>query len=641
MCGIVAAFQRSGEPVDPELVVAMRDSLTHRGPDDAGLMVDGSAGLGHRRLSILDLSPAGHQPMCNEDGTLWLVFNGEIYNFVELRSELRSRGHEFRSRTDSEVILHLYEEKGDRCVEDLVGMFAFVIWDRRTGEVFAARDRIGIKPLYYVDGPDWFLCASEIKALVTHPVVSPVVDLEGLADYLFVGHTLGAKTMFAGISELPPAHCMTLAGGRLHVREYWSPRYEYEWNRGHDQVVDELAVLLDDAVRIHCRSDAALGCHLSGGLDSSIVTALAVRHRGSVSSFSIRFTDVRFFDEGSHARTVARHLGTAHVEDFPGPDELLAVYAALVWHQDVPVHDAAGYTYFAASRLASEHVKVALTGHGGDEIFGGYPAQFQAAFGSTATFDQSAAIAGPSLSRAARVRRVLRREGVTGLLRRLRNRMPMARGETLGDTWVRLHCSLEPSVNPGLDSRFRSRLAGYSPRCAYLQPLIDAPTDQRLDQLLHHDLRVYLPSLLHKEDRASMSVSLESRVPLLDHRVIDFLGTVPPEQKVPGLLSKALLRSVARPLIPATVVERRDKLSFPSPENHWLVAGRLPLVDAVLREERSLERGVFRADDLRSLQLEPDLRLAAFNIELWFRLFIDRDPAWLALARAGPGAARP
>jgi asparagine synthase (glutamine-hydrolysing) len=632
MCGIVATYRRSGSPVEASMVIAMRDALRHRGPDDEGLLVDGNVGLGHRRLSILDLSPAGHQPMTNEDGTLWLVFNGEIYNYVELANGLRARGHQFHSHTDSEVILHLYEEEGESCLRHLNGMFAFVIWDRRSDTIFAARDRLGVKPLHYYDGPDWFLCASEIKALLAHPAVPVAPDWEGLADYLFVGHTLGAKSLFAGIRQLPPGHFLTLRGNCLEIREYWVPEYRYAWDRTLDHVVTDLSDLLDDAVRIHCRSDAALGCHLSGGLDSSLVTALAERHRGRLETFSIRFADGGFFDESRHARTVARHLSTQHWEDTPSADDLMAGYATRMWHQDLPMPNAAGFTYYSASRLAARHVKVALTGHGGDEAFAGYPAQFQAAFGSTSMFDLSRTDSqSVPIGHFARLRRVLRREGGRGVLARLARRYRRGPAPGLGDLWIELHCDPDPSVNPDLDRRFRAALAGYTPRRDYLAPLEEAPTDEVLDQVLHHDLRVFLPSLLHHEDRASMAVSLESRVPLLDYRLIEFLATVPPAQKVAGQVPKALLLAVAKPLLPASIIERRDKSPFPSPERSWLHTGKLPKIDQVLGEERSLDRGVFAPDVLRRGELDARARFVAFNVELWFRLFIDRDPAWLGL----------
>lgn len=633
MCGIVAAFNRLGGKVDRAELVAMREELHHRGPDDEGLLLDGAVGLGHRRLSIVDLSPAGRQPMANEDGTVWLIFNGEIYNYVELATRLRARGHRFRSHTDSEVILHLYEEEGEACLQHLNGMFAFVIWDRRTGSLFAARDRIGIKPLHYFENPEWFLCASEIKALLAHPAVEPRPDHEGIADFLFAGHTLGHKTFFRGIRQLPPGHCLTLADGKLTVREYWAPVHRYDWNRSAARVSSDLMDLLDDAVRIQCRSDAPLGCHLSGGIDSSVVTALAMRHHQPLKTFSIRFEGGSYYNEWIHARAVARHLGTDHREDTPGSDDLLLLYPRLMWHQNVPIPDASGFTYYAASRLAARHVKVVLTGHGGDEIFAGYPAQFKAAYGSTAMFDFSSQPRSISPTARTRFRRVFRREGIGGVLKRIGRRLAPKPPTDLSSLWIALHCGPDPNTDPRLDRRFRAALAGYSPRKEYVAPFEQSQTDQPLDRALYHDLRVYLPSLLNKEDRASMSLSLESRVPLLDHRLIEFLATVPPSQKVPGLLPKALLREVGRPRLPASVVGRRDKIPFPSPEAEWLNSGQLPLIDAVLREERTLDRGVFAPDELREPGLGAQMRFSVFNIELWFRMFIDRDPYWLGLAK--------
>ena len=632
MCGIVAAYRKDGGPVDESIVVRMRDALRHRGPDDEGVLIDQGIGLGHRRLSIVDLSSAGHQPMCNEDGSVWLVFNGEIYNYVELAAWLQSRGHQFRSHTDSEVILHLYEETGEACVHQLNGMFSFVIWDRRARTIFAARDRVGIKPLHYYDSPDWFLCGSEIKALLVHPSVSATPNKAGLADFLFAGHALGSKTLFEDIRQLPPASYLTVSDGKLRVREYWTPEYSYAWDRSDKAVVDDLSALVNDSVRIQCRSDAALGCHLSGGLDSSLVTALATRHRAQLDSFSIRFNASAFFDESSHARAVSSYLGTHHREYGPGPDDLLGTYATRMWHQESPMPNAAGFTYYSISRLAARHVKVALTGHGGDEIFAGYPAQFQAAFGSTSMFDFSGQPRDIELGRLANIRRMLRREGIGGLGRRVANRFTRTRPTALSDLWIALHCGPDPATNTALDRRFRASLAGYTPRHDYLAPFDSARTDQTLDRLLHHDLRVFLPSLLNHEDRASMTVSLESRVPLLDHRIIEYLATVPPAQKVSGMLPKALLRAVGRPLLPAGVVDRRDKVPFASPERVWLHEGRLPAINALLREERALDRGIFSPDELRRGALEPTTQFAAFNMELWFRLFIDRDPHWLELA---------
>jgi asparagine synthase (glutamine-hydrolysing) len=625
MCGIVAVHSRSGKCIDSAVVRVMRDALHHRGPDDEGLLLDNETALGHRRLAIVDLSDAGRQPMPNEDESLWLIYNGEIYNYVELAAELRSKGHRFRSETDSEVILHLFEEEGAACVKRLNGMFAFVIWDRRRRTLFMARDRIGIKPLYYYTDDDWFLCASEVKALLAHPAVQPRPDIQGLADYLYAGFTLGEKTMIAGVRQLPPGHTLEMIGDHVVSKEYWSLNYAYRPDRSFKRTVADLSDLLDDAARIHCRSDADLGCHLSGGLDSSLVTTLATRHRAGMKTFSIRFDGGEYFDETEHACAVSRQLATEHFVEAGSAVDLDQHYLSLLWHQDQPMPDASGYSYYAISRLAARHVKVALTGHGGDEIFAGYPAQFALAFGSTAMFDLSKRTEAAEPAWYTRAREAFASEGVAGLVARVGRRLVRTRPEGLSDTWAALHCGHDPSRDVRLDKRFRDALSGYSPHDEYVTPLICAPTDDVLDKALHHDLRVYLPHLLHKEDRASMAVSLESRVPLLDHRVVEFLATVPTEQKVAGMLPKALLRAVARPMLPESILQRRDKSPFPSPERQWLSAGRLPLLDAVLSEERTLDRGIFSPDALRRGNLSPGSRIAALNIELWFRLFIDQD----------------
>ena len=371
----------------------MRDVLIHRGPDDAGLHIDGAVGLGHRRLSIVDLSTAGHQPMANEDGSIWLVFNGEIYNYVELASGLRARGHTFRSATDSEVIIHLYEEQGPRCLQSLNGMFAFVLWDSRTRTMFAARDRVGIKPLYYYLDDRLFACASEVKALHAHPDIPTAVDYQGLADCLFTVAPLGEKTLFAGVRQLPPAHMLTLSASGGRIERYWDVQYRYQAGRSRQQIVGEVTELIDDAVRIHCRSDAAVGCHLSGGLDSSLVATLGARHRDGLEAFSVRFGESAFYDELQYASAVAEALGARHHVITPEVGDWASMLGQLTWHQEFPSPDAGGFSYFSVSRLAAHCVKVALTGHGGDEVFGGYPWQFQTTFGSTAMFDLPSGLA--------------------------------------------------------------------------------------------------------------------------------------------------------------------------------------------------------------------------------------------------------
>jgi asparagine synthase (glutamine-hydrolysing) len=613
----------------------MRDILIHRGPDDAGLHIDGAVGLGHRRLSILDLSAAGHQPMSNEDGSVWLVFNGEIYNYVELTSVLRGRGHTFCSTTDSEVILHLYEEEGPRCLQSLNGMFAFVLWDSRMQTMFAARDRIGIKPLYYYLKDGLFACASEVKGVLAHPEIQTAVDYQGLADYLFAGAPLAHKTLFAGIQQLPPAHMLTLSASGLSIKRYWDVSYRYQAGRITRQIVADLSDLIDDAVRIHCRSDAAVGCHLSGGLDSSLVSSLAARHRGGMEAFSVRFGESAYYDETEYASAVAQTIGARHQIVTPDARDLMSLLGPLTWHQDFPMPSAGGFSYFCVSRLAAGSVKVVLTGHGGDEVFGGYPAQFQATFGTTGMFDLSKRPPAENATVGQRLARLMRRQGLLGIAHRLLRRPKHP--ESLEALWIKLHCGADPARNPLLHPALARMFGDYSPSHDYLQPLVEAPTDQTFDRCLYHDLVSYLPHLLMKEDRASMAVSLESRVPLLDYRIIEYMATVPPEDKVPRRVPKALLREVAAPHLPAYVLRRNDKTPFPVPLREWIANQLTPQIRALLGSEISLERGIFNPRVLRDPGLSPGEMLAMLNVEIWFRVFIDRDPDWLS---AGPGAVR-
>ena len=634
MCGIVAVLKFGDAAVDEGVLTRMRDSMYHRGPDDAGLYVRGRVGLGHRRLSILDLSPAGHQPMCNEDGSIWLVFNGEIYNYVELAADLRQRGHQFRSQTDSEVILHLYEELGERCVDELNGMFAFALWDARKRLLFGARDRFGIKPFHYYLDERQFICASEMKAILEDPQIRRAPDPRGIADYLFAGAPLAGKTFYAAISELPPGHVIVVRDGQATISEYWDVHYAYR-HYSPGAVADELYALLDHSVEIHCRSDAPVGCHLSGGLDSSTVVSFAARHLDALKTFSIRF-DVGgyYYDETRYAKLVADAVGAEYVELTATYSELARLYPSLLWHMDQPAAGGgdAGFSYYTAARLAAEHVKVTLTGHGGDEIFAGYPAQFETAFGDARGFDLSSRPQNRP-SAMARLLRASRAEGFAGIARRLARRASVTASAGPDDLWIRLHCGTAPQQTPFLHPRFISALGGYTPREDYLKPFRASDSRELLDRCLYHDLRVYLPQLLHKEDRASMAVSIESRLPLLDYRIVELLATVSPDQKVPRRIPKALLRESAARRLPAEVVERRDKVPFAPPMHEWASGPLQPLIRKVVYAPQCLERGVFNPDAIRGDHLSAQELITLLNIELWFRIYIDQDTHWNDQAR--------
>ena len=628
MCGIVGIVRADGAPVSGSLLDGMRDSLVHRGPDDAGTYLKGPVGLGVRRLSVLDPTPSGHQPMGNHDGTVWIVFNGEIYNYVELAQELRSLGHRLVSQSDTEVLLHLYEQFGKDCIHQLNGMFGFAIWDSKERTLFAARDRLGIKPFFYHHSADRFMFASEVKALLHADASLRRPDHQALADYLFLGAPLRTKTGFSGISQLEAGHWLTWRDGQLSVSRYWDVAYRYDDPSREADLMAELAWVVDDAVRIHSRSDVPLGSHLSGGLDSSAVASHATRHIRPLTTFSIRFDDAPYYDESEHARTVAAHIGSNHVEEVGHARDLGGSLPALIYHMDFGLPAAGAFGYFAVSRLARRHVKVALTGHGGDEVFAGYPKYFDTAFGSTAMFDLSGRpVEGPSPVE--RVRTVLRREGVPGLVKRLGLRL-QRRPSSFEDRWVS-YCGSEPMNHPMLHRRFVEGLGGYSPREVYLQSFQEAGTSDILDKCLYHDLHVYLPQFLALEDRMSMAVSLESRVPLLDHRIVELMGRIPSSLKVSGRQPKRLLKEIARPLLPESILERRDKRPFPIPHGRWF-AGELSAVKDILRSPACLDRGIFDPDRLRENNLSADAVWPIINLELWFRIFIDRDPYWVEQA---------
>jgi asparagine synthase (glutamine-hydrolysing) len=645
MCGIVAAINFDRTAVDSRRLAVMRDMLHHRGPDDEGLYVDGPVGLGHRRLSIIDLSETGHQPMSNEDGSVRVVFNGEIYNYLELTQALKAKGHRFSSSSDTEVILHQYEEEGEDCVNRFNGMFSFVLWDRRRRRLFAARDRMGIKPLYYYLSPTKLILASEIKAILEDPDVPRALDSQALADYMFCGRALRGKTMFRNIREVEPGHWLSvdLETGRPVIRKYWQLHYNYDRSRSDEAVKEELLYRLDESVKIHCRSDAALGSHLSGGLDSSTVAALAARHREGLKTFSIRFTEQGFLDETHFAKDVARHVGAEYCEGEPNPMDMASRLPYLLWHMDVPMASQGGFAYFTASQLAQRHVKVSLTGHGGDELFAGYPAQFQASFGHTDMFarqNYSQRVAKAPIERS--LVKSLLGPGMVGLCKSVKEQL-FTPERTLQDIWIKLHCNQWPKGNPVFQTDFMKGLDGYTPADDYSKPFQETDTDQVLDQCLYHDLVTYLPSLLHLEDRVSMALSIESRVPLLDYRIAEFLATVPPEQKVRGLVPKHLLRQVASELLPKGVWNRKDKCNFPVPDNFWMSREMKEFTESVLIAPESRQRGIFKPETLKQACHYGNMTWPLVNVELWFKIFIDRDPNWtdrIALhttAQAGSG----
>jgi asparagine synthase (glutamine-hydrolysing) len=639
MCGVLAVLNYDGVRVDRDLLLRMRDTMFHRGPDGEGIYLNGPVGLAHRRLAVIDLSDSGRQPMTNEDGTVFLVFNGEIYNYIELREELIKKGHRFSSTSDTEVIIHQYEEDGELCVEKFNGMFSFILWDETKQKLLAARDRLGIKPLYYYVDHQKIILASEMKAIVEDPGVPRRPDFQGIADYFYAGRPLGNKTLFQNVKELEPGYLMSIdkSAGHLQIKKYWDVSYNYNYARTEDDLRDQLFSLLSDSVKVNCRSDASLGCHLSGGLDSSVIVALSAKYRKDLQAFSIKFAEGRYYDETPYAKIVAGHVGAGYHESFPSKQEMAALLPFLIWHMDAPMVAPGGFGYFAVSQLASRFVKVALTGHGGDELFGGYPAQFKAAYNNTDMFALHPHTSGPGTSSVMkRVGRLFNRNPL-GIFRSVKGRF-LNEEQTFENKWIQFHCSGSVDQGEIFQKNFTGSLFDYSSRVDYLKPFGEVTTDQIFDKCLYHDQRVYLPSLLHMEDRLSMSLSLESRVPLLDHRLVEFLATVPPEQKIKGMQPKYLLRQAASAVLPEEIWARKDKFPFPIADDFWSSKEFIEMAEKILLSPESMDRGVFKPEALkaacRSTPHYNRRNWAILNTELWFKVFIDQNSFWLSQVKS-------
>jgi asparagine synthase (glutamine-hydrolysing) len=566
MCGIVAALNTSGEPMAAALVDRMRDTLAHRGPDDAGAHVDGPIGLGHRRLAILDLSPLAHQPMSNEDGSVWLVFNGEIYSYLELREKLQASGHRFRSDTDSEVIVHLYEERGLDCVDELRGMFAFVVWDAKQQRLLAACDRLGKKPLYHTLAGDTLLVGSEIKALLEHPEVRRCPDRAALHRYLALQYVPAPSTAFAGVHRLPPGHRLVWERGALKIDRYWRPRYVPKRAVREEAAVEELSHLLQESVRIRLRSDVPLGLLLSGGLDSSVIAAIAARLTPRLHTFSIGFPE-QGYDEAPFARMVARHLGTVHHELEVRPD-ILGILPKLVHHYDQPFADPAALPTFALCQMTRGQVTVALNGDGGDELFAGYPryrgADYWRAFRQLPRFARESRL----WFQAARTLRGL---GLAGRATRLENLRNWG-SESLEDHYLRVMSRFSPEWLTALYSDGMRVAVSDDDPFADMRRAFSVAREEGLgpvDTLLSVDCATYLPDcLLTKVDVASMAFGLEVRSPLLDHVLFEYVARLPEDLKLRGRVSKYLLRRVAAPLLPPAILQRK-KAGFGTPLASW------------------------------------------------------------------------
>ena len=557
MCGIAGIATRDGlRPGDQRLAARMLACLAHRGPDDHFTRGDDKAWLGASRLSIIDIE-GSRQPLTDESGLILASQNGEIYNYVELRADLERRGHTLTTAGDTETIVHLYEEYGPRFVEHLRGMFAIAIWDGRVGRLVLARDRLGKKPLYWRLAAGRLTYGSELKSIMQDPDLERVIDREALDLFLQHQYVPSPWTILKGVSKLPPASVLTWDGGEPHIERYWSPSYEPKDVRPHEELVEEGLSLIREAVRLRLRSDVPVGVFLSGGMDSSVVTALmAEQSVEPVRTFSIGFED-QSFDELGYARAVADRYGTVHSEEIVSLDAI-ELLPHLAEHYDEPFADSSAVPTFRVSQLAARHLKVVLTGDGGDETFGGY-----SRYRVNGIFGTLDLVPTPLLVAAARAGRLVTRP--LGPQSRTQRRLRIAEGlfgHSPDERYVAQMTSIASDTRGRL-MRDRNGTARY-----LLDVLRAGPTDP-IDRLLRADLLTYLPEdLLVKMDRATMANSLEARSPLLDHKLVEFVARLPVENKIDGKTTKVLLRAIAKRLMPAAHIDR-PKMGFAAPIGEW------------------------------------------------------------------------
>jgi len=624
MCGIAGKFNFDpANPVDRERLSAMTSVIAHRGPDADGFYVADGIGLGHRRLSIIDLS-TGDQPLANEDGTIWIVFNGEVYNFAEIRAELEAHGHWFRTHSDTEVIVHAYEQWGDRAVDRFRGMFAFALWDEPKRRLLLVRDRIGVKPLYYSPTAAGVTFGSEIKALLEDPDVPRGWSPEALDEYLALQYVPSPQTMYSGIFKLPAAHLLVAERGRVSVRRYWDLAFTGDGDPSREtQYLAQLEALVAESVRLRLISDVPLGAFLSGGIDSTAVVAAMADACGPdrVVTTSVGF-DEHAFNELEHARTVARHLGVRQHEKIVKPD-VADLLPKLAWHLDEPFADSSAVPTYYMSKAAREHVTVALSGDGGDELWAGC-ARHRVEQWEAAARQWLGPTAGGIAGRVA-ARLPL---GVKGA-RSLRH-LALSPAEAC----ARKHAYglFESGVRGSLYAGdFAREVRDADPFAGFRLAYHSCPSHDPLDRALYVDVKTYLiDDIMTKVDKMSMAVSLESRAPLLDHKLLEFAATVPSSLKLKNGRGNHLLRRMLERRIPKSIVDR-PKHGFEAPIGEWLRGPLAPMVDGLLGDGRLRDRGIF--DDRAVAALWAEHRGGARDhrhrlwslvmLELWFRQFVD------------------
>jgi asparagine synthase (glutamine-hydrolysing) len=616
----------------------MRDVITHRGPDDRGLFIDHNVGLGHRRLSIVDVS-RGHQPMTNEDATLHITYNGEIYNHADYRESLEANGHVYNTHCDTETILHLYEEHGAACVDYLRGMFAFAIWDQRKQELFIARDRLGVKPLYYVLGDDGSLYfGSEIKTLLEAHAVKPEINYAVLSDYLANHAPSGEETLFRGVKRLLPGHVLTWRDGEVSIRRYWDVDFSKEAEVRDDKTyIEQWSELFRESVRLRLMADVPLGMFLSGGIDSSAIAAvMSGMVKEPIKTFSVAFKE-REANELAYARLVADAYETNHHEIVVSPEQFFAALPQLVWHEDEPLAHPSSVALYFVSKLAAEHVKVVLTGEGSDELLAGYGRYRRTIWNLALGRRYNQLI--PGIARDT-IRKQIERMLPGGRMRQKLMRTFLVLSPELESIYFDNFAVFPAPMQQRMFTPETSDRIHEIDPYVELRRLLERTRDlSLLDGLLYADIKTYLHELLMKQDQMSMATSLESRVPFLDHKLVEFTARMPDKMKLRGATTKYVLRESMKGVLPEAIL-RRSKMGFPVPIGAWFRGQFKSVVDEYVLGERALARGIFAPEFVRNLvslhqagEDHSERLWALVNFEMWLRRFFDQDPQMARIAQ--------
>ncbi len=631
MCGICGKLEfGQGASVSPALIRSMLDTIRHRGPDDEGLYLSPQVGLGHARLSIIDLA-SGHQPLSNEDGTIWIVFNGEIYNFHELRAFLLDKGHVFKTQTDTEVIVHLYEELGPQCVEKLRGMFAFALWDAKAKTLFLARDRVGIKPLYYSLSQTAIVFASEIKAILADPAIKRELAPEIVDRFLTFLYVPGEDTLLRSIHKLAPGHYMLVKEGRAEIRQYWDLRFSKP--SGFPSLKDaeeQLSSLLAETVELHMISDVPVGVLLSGGVDSTaVLSCVAERTDKEISSYTVGFSEAGVADERPYATLAAEAYGSRHRDMTISAEDFAEFLPRYIWHMEEPVCEPPAVALYYVSKLARNYVKVLLSGEGGDEAFAGYDnyrsilwlerlKQIWPSLNSSASWGLSQLNTWMHSARVAKYAPLINATFPQYYYSRTSTPYRYS-GNGVGELYARDFATTidrEHSVEP-------------------VRKLFAAVKDENvLDQMLYIDTKTWLPDdLLIKADKMTMANSLELRVPLLDHRLLEFAASLPPHYKLNGFSLKYIWKRALSKRVPDAILKRK-KAGFPVPYEGWLRNSLKDKVRDILTDRKATQRGYFQKATVEKM-INANNQHGAYSkeifslvaLELWHRMFLDSDRA--------------